>query len=74
MTELREVIVVVACVSDRGQVNLAKVVGAVNRLRRVAGFVQRGQQHGRENRDDGDDDEEFDERKRGAFTLAICYS
>ena len=54
---------VVVAVDGVGEDNLFEVGKAGDGLCLVAGLRQSGQQHGGENRDDGDDDEEFDQRE-----------
>jgi hypothetical protein len=50
------------------QTALFEIVNALDAQRARLGFRQRGEQHSRQNRDDGDDDQQFDERERPYFT------
>jgi hypothetical protein len=49
-----------------GKHYLLGIVHAINALGLCFGFSQSRQKHGRENRDDGNDDEKFDQRKAPA--------
>src|SRR5947208_2359351 len=46
-----------------GQTNLFQVVGALDPIRALAHFLNRGKQQSEQHRDDGDDHEQFDQRK-----------
>ena len=48
------------------QTELSKVVGASRPQSTVFGVAERGQEHRRQNRDDGDDDEEFNQSEAAA--------
>ena len=50
------------------QTALFKVVNALDAERASLGFGERGQQHGRQDRDDRDNHEQFDEGERPYFT------
>ena len=56
-------VVEVVGIGVEGETVLFHVVETGGGPRRLSGPVQRRQQHGRENRNDGDDNEEFDESK-----------
>src|SRR2546425_38539 len=43
-----------------GQAHLLEVVGALNPVRRLADLLHRGEQHGDQDGNDGNDDEQFD--------------
>ena len=47
----------------RGDAKLFKGIEALNLLRLGLGLGQRGQEHGGENRNDGDHHQQFDERE-----------
>ena len=57
----RHLVVVVPSIQHRRQPHLLLIAQALNALRLGFRFAQCGQKHRRENRDDGDDDEQFDE-------------
>ena len=57
------VLCVVVAVYGAGEDDLLEVGEAGDALCLIAGFREGGQQHGGENRDDGDDDEEFNQRE-----------
>ena len=52
-----------------GVAQLSEVVHASNGVGRSLGAAKGGQQHGGENRYDGDDHEQFDEREAGARNI-----
>jgi hypothetical protein len=51
-----------------GQGQLVEVVGALDAGRCLADLLDRGDQQADEDGDDGDDDQQFDERKPGPAT------
>ena len=62
---------VVAPIQLRGKAELADVADAVGALRGGFGASECGQQHRRQNRDDGDDDEQFNQGE-GTFAGFRC--
>ena len=65
----RQHVVIVVCVHVPAHLQLPQVVDAINRLGAGFPLAQRGQQQTGKNRDDGDDNEEFDqgESKRAVY-------
>src|SRR5262245_817232 len=55
---------------DDAQAHLPEVARALHAPRRFAGLLDRGQEQRDKDTDDGDDDEQLDERKRRAWTIA----
>ena len=71
-----ETAAVVAHVEGETRANLFQVVRAADALRFLAGLRQRWQQHGRQNRDDRDDDQKFNECESSLFfhvDLVLSY-
>ena len=64
----RQQIIVVVRIHRNGCAGLLEFAGAVDLLGFFLCARQRRQQHGRENRDDGDDHEQFNQRKRPPVT------
>ena len=58
-----ELVGVVIFVHEPGELELPEIVETCNAVRLRLGLSQRGQEHPCENRNDGDDDQEFDESK-----------
>ena len=56
-------VVEVAGIKLRGDAKLLEGIEALNLLRLGLGLGQRGQEHGRQNRDDGNHHQQFDERE-----------
>ena len=73
---LRHVHVIVACVHGGRGTELSQIGLATSRLGFVTRFRKGGQQHGRQNGDDRDDDEQFNQRKlllHVRFLLLMVY-
>src|ERR1700753_3892098 len=64
----RVTIVIVTFPHASRQTALLKVVHALDTQGTSFGFCERGQQHGRQNRDDRDNYEQFDEGERSYLT------
>jgi hypothetical protein len=58
-----------------GEANLLEIIDTVDSLRLFFGRGERRQEHGRQNRDDRDDDEQFDKRERffGLLFHIFCF-
>ena len=69
----RQIILIVCGVTDKARADLAQIADALDRLCLVPGRIQRGQQHSRQDRDDGDHDKELYERKT-VLPLKWCAS
>ena len=71
-------IIVVHRVHVEDESHLLEVASAGDHATLFTGFAQGGQQHGRQNRDDGNDDQQFDEGKTliasrmGSFSHERC--
>jgi hypothetical protein len=63
--------VIVREVDGRGG-ELSQIAHALNRARRLSRLVQRRQQNPDQHRDNADDNQQFDQRERGAFAPAHC--
>ena len=61
----------IGCIIVEQMEHAFEVVFAGNFLRFELGLVQSGQQHAGQDRDDGDHDQEFYQRKTGRFTLQV---
>ena len=77
---LRILVIVVTFPNAEGKTDLLEIVGAADFLGLPLGGRESRQKHGRQNRDDRDDDEQFDERERFlllfhnyCYVLRLCF-
>ena len=65
------VLLVFVCINGHGKGDLFEIGETGNGAGFCTGLRKGGEQHGGENRDDGDDDEEFDQREMLLFHVGF---